>query len=329
MGKTNHFIKMMSAICFWVLILTSAAMGLDYPNKAIQIIVPVPAGGTCDISARIIAPRLASALGQPVIVVNKPGGGGAVATKMFVSATEPDGYTVLTHHPGILLIPILNPRIGYKMEDLIGICRSVFQDRVIVVKADAPWKTLGDFIKDAQRNPGKFTYSTGGVGSGAHFHGELFKIETGTNIVHVPMEGDAVALTALIGGHVDMIITGPGVLRGHLKAGSVRALALLSPERNKNFPDIPTIKDIGYGKTAAVGWFGYFAHSKTPVEIVEKLGKAFEIALKDKEVINKLEKVEMLVDPLILGKAAQFFEEENEKWSQVAQKARMVTNTTK
>jgi tripartite-type tricarboxylate transporter receptor subunit TctC len=306
-----------------VLGLTSLVAASDYPKKPIQIIVPVPAGGTCDTIARILAPKLTSILGQQVIVVNKPGGGGATASKLFASSTEPDGYTILTNHVGILLFPILKPEIGFKLEDFTPICQATCQARAIVVKAGAPWRTLEDFIQDAKKNPGKFTYSTGGFGSGYHFDSELFKIETGIDIVHVPMEGDALAITALLGGHVDLTVTGMGGLSAHLKAGTLRALAVLSPSRIKDRPDIPTVKELGYNVTS-MGWFGYFLPAKAPKEITEKLGKAFDIALKDKEVVDKVEKTGMVIGGLILEEATRFFQAEDKKWRQVAQKAKMV-----
>jgi tripartite-type tricarboxylate transporter receptor subunit TctC len=329
MRKPESLIGVLPVVFFFFLVTTSVATASDFPNKPIQIVVPAPPGGTTDIAARILGPKLSSILGQPVIIVNKPGGGGAVASKIIASATEPDGYTIFTHWTGMVLVPILKPNIGYKLDDFTALAQPVSTLYMIAVKGDSPWKTLDDLIKEARKNPGKLTYSSGGVGSGYHFTGEHFKMETGTDIVHVPMEGDAAAVTALLGGHVDMTVSGLGSMSGYLKAGTVRALANLYHEKAKDFPNIPTIKELGYPRLTTSGWFGYFVPVKTPKEIVEKLGKAFEVATKDKDVIEKIEKSGMVPRTLVLGEATKFFEGEDKRWRDVAKKAKMIEETGK
>jgi tripartite-type tricarboxylate transporter receptor subunit TctC len=318
-----NLIKTISLIFCLIFVLTTMAIALDYPTKTVQIIVPYPPGGTNDMTARILDTKLGSILGQPVIIVNKPGGGGAVGIK-FASTAKPDGYTVLTSPPGIVMIPILNPGIGFKLDDFTPIGVAVSLPSAITVKADAPWKTLEELVKDARKNPGKFTYSTAGPGTTPHFAGELFKVETGSDIIHVPMGGEAPAVTGLLGGHVDMTFVGLGAVSAHLKAGTLRALALMYPRRIKDFPDIPPTKELGYPNLMTTIWHGYFFPAKTPKEIVKKVAKAFETALKDKEVINKIEKTGMLVEGLILDEANKFFQNEEKKWSEVAKKAKMV-----
>ncbi|MDI7259865.1 MAG: tripartite tricarboxylate transporter substrate binding protein [Thermodesulfobacteriota bacterium] len=320
--------KTISLIFCLMLALTTMAIALDYPTKTIQIIVPYPPGGTNDITARILDTKLASLLGQSVIVVNKPGGGGAVGIK-FASTAKPDGYTILTSPPGIVMIPILTPGIGFKLEDFIPIGLAVSIPSVITVKADAAWKTLSDLIQDAKRNPGKLTYSTAGPGTTPHFAGELLKIEIGTDIVHVPMGGEAPAVTGILGGHVNLTFVSLGAVSEHLKAGTLRALALMYPMRIKDFPDIPTTKELGYPKLMTTAWHGYFFPAKTPKEIVVKVAKAFETALKDKEVIGRIEKAGMLVEGMILEEANKFFQDEEKKWSEVAKKAKMVEGERK
>ena len=321
-------IKTISLIVCLILALTIMAIALDYPTKTIQIIVPYPPGGSNDITARILDTKLASLLGRPVIVVNKPGGGGAVGIK-FAASAKPDGYTILTSPPGIVMIPILNPGIGFKLEDFIPICPAVSIPTVITVKTDAPWKTLNDLIQEGKRNPGKLTYSSAGPGTTPHFAGELFKFETNTDIVHVPMGGEAPAVTGLLGGHVNLSFVSLGAVSEHLKAGTLRALALMYPRRIKDFPDIPTTKELGYPKLFTIVWHGYFFPAKTPKEIVEKVAKAFETALKDKEVINNIEKAGMLAEGMTLEEANKFFQDEEKKWSEVAKRAKMLEGERK
>jgi tripartite-type tricarboxylate transporter receptor subunit TctC len=329
MKKINYLVRSLSINLYLVLILTTVSMALDYPTKPIQIVIPAPPGGSADIAARILGPKVSSIIGQPIIVVSKPGGGGALAAKMLASATEPDGYTILGHWTGIVLIPILNPGIGYQMGDFTAVAVPVCTPYMIAVKADAPWKTLDDFIKDAKKHPGKFTYSTGGFGSGYHFTGELFKAETGTDIVHIPMEGDAPAVTAVLGGHVEITFSGSSTLSPHIKAGTLRILAQMYPTRLKEFPNIPSIKELGYPSVTTYGWLAYFVPAKTPKPIVEKLGKAFGVAAQDKDVIDKIEKTGYVVQSVILEKATKFLQDEDKRWRDVAKKARMLESLKK
>jgi tripartite-type tricarboxylate transporter receptor subunit TctC len=329
MRAPGRAIKVLFGVFLGFFIWTGSGMAGEYPNKPVQIIVPSPAGGSTDIAARIFAAKLAVLLGQPVITVNKPGGGGALAAKIFASATEPDGYTILAHWPAIALIPILNPDIGFKMEDFIAVAQPISIVYLIAVKADSPWKTFDEFIRDARKNPGKLTYASGGIGGGYHFTAEHLKIETGTDIVHVPMEGDAAAVTAVLGGHVDMVISSAGLLSGYLKGGDLRALGNMYHKRIKEFPDIPTIRELGYPSLTTQGWLGFFLPAKTPREVVEKLGKAFETAMNDKEVMDQINKVGMVVQNVVLGEATKFFRDEDKRWRRVAEKAGMIKETVK
>jgi tripartite-type tricarboxylate transporter receptor subunit TctC len=318
-----HSIKAMTLIFSLIMALTTVAMAADYPTKPIQVTVPYPPGGLTDLIPRILEAKLASTLGQPIIVVNKPGGGGVVGIKLAATA-KPDGYTILTVPPSIVMIPILKPDIGFKMENFIPIGLAASTPNVISVKADAPWKTLNDLIQDVKKNPGKFTYSTAGHGTTPHFAGELFNLITGGNTIHVPMGGEGPATVGLLGGHVDITYVGLGVVSSHLKAGTLRALAMMCDKRIKDFPSVPTTKELGYPKLMTTSWQGQFFPAKTPKEIVMKVAKAFETALKDKEVISKIEKTGMLVEGLNQEEAKKFFQDEAVKWSEVAKMARMV-----
>jgi tripartite-type tricarboxylate transporter receptor subunit TctC len=198
-----------------------------------------------------------------------------------------------------------------------------------VVNTDSPWKSLRDFITEAKKNPGKLTYGSAGFGTSYHFYGELFKIETATDIVHVPLAGEAGSITGLLGGHIDMSLTGFSAARPYLKAGTLRALALMYQKRVKDFPDIPTTDELGYPSLTTVGWYGFFLPAKTPREIVEKLAKVFETALKDAEVIKNIENVGMLVEVLTMDEATKFFQYEEKKWREVAKKAKIAVEVRK
>jgi tripartite-type tricarboxylate transporter receptor subunit TctC len=303
-------------------VLPTPASALDYPTKPIQLIVPNPPGGTNDIVARVLAPKLASVLGQAVPIVNKVGGGGAVGIK-YASTSKPDGYTFLTSPPAIVLVPILDPGIGYKLADFSPVGLAVSSIFLIVVKGDSPWQTLDDLVKDAKKTPGKLTYSSAGQGTLFHFAGELFKVQTGTDVVHVPMPGEAGALTGMLGGHVDMSVLSKTLAAPHLKSGTLRALAVMDQKRLSDFPNIPTSGELGYPRMLATGWHGYFFPAKTPKVIVEKVARVFDAAFKDKEVIANIDKTGMIVQNLILGEATKFFNDEEKKWSEVGKKIKM------
>jgi tripartite-type tricarboxylate transporter receptor subunit TctC len=321
-------IKIMPLAFLGVLALTGVAMPLDYPTKPIQVIVPYPPGGGNDIVTRIMASKLSSILEQPVIVVNKTGGGGAAGIK-FASTARPDGYTILCSSPGLVMIPVINPGVGFKLEDFAPISLAVSFPQALTVKADAPWKNLEELIKDAKRNPGKLTYSTAGPGTTGHFAGELFKLETGINTVHVPMGGEGPAITGILGGHVDMAVTGLGPVSSYLRAGTLKSLGFLSPKRLKDFPNVPTIKELGYPNVIAISWTGYFFPAKTPKEMVDKVAKAFEITLKDEEIIKNLEKLGDVVENLMPEEADKFFRAEEKKWKEVGVRANMVERSGK
>jgi tripartite-type tricarboxylate transporter receptor subunit TctC len=303
-------------------------MALDFPTKPIQVIVPYSAGGTNDLITRVMDKKLAAILGQPIIVLNKTGGGGAVGMK-FAAAAKPDGYTVLSSPPGVVLKPILNPNIGFSLSDFTPICQAVASIWVITVKADSPWKTLNDLIQDARKNPGKFTYATSGPGSGFNFVGELFKVETKTDILHLPMGGEAEAVTGVLGGHASMTYSTMGSVAQHIKAGTLRALAVVYSRRLKQFPEIPCTKELGYPELINTSWNGFFVPAKTDKEIVKKLAKAFDSVLKDEEVISNMEKIEMIVENLILADAVKFFQGEEKKWKEVAKEAKMSIESKK
>jgi len=326
-GLHLGLIKIVTIIFLSVFTLATAAMALDYPTKPIQLIVPNPPGGINDTVARILGPKVSSILGQQVIIVNKPGGTGSVGTK-FVAGAKPDGYTMLTSPPGIVLLPLLNPGVGFNLDDFAPICNPVVNIMFLVVKADAPWKTLGDFIKEAKSNPGKLTLADSGYGSLNHFKAERLKLEIGVDIVLVHMTGEAPALTAVLGGHVNACLPSKLISTPHLKAGTLRALCVMNTERLKDFPDIPCSKELGFFKDIGPGWYGFFFPAKTPREIVEKVAKAFETAMKDKEILINIEQIGLIEKCLILEDATRFFEDEVKRNKDLAIKIKAMEKGT-
>jgi tripartite-type tricarboxylate transporter receptor subunit TctC len=193
----------------------------------------------------------------------------------------------------------------------------------MVVKKDAPWKSLEEIVADAKKNPGKLIWAIPLTGSAGHFTYELFKMVTGTDITNVPMGGETPVATAILGGHADTTFISVGTVNSHLQAGTLRALAITHPKRLKEFPEIPTTAESGYPKVNTIPWFVFAVHAKTPRAIVNRLDQVFKEALKDKEILAKFEKAGMIVENLGAEEAGKFLAEEHKKWSEVARVAKI------
>ena len=213
--------------------------GAEYPNKTIQIINPFPPGAVTDIVARLLTPKLSANLGQQVVIVNKAGGGGAVGIQAAKDAA-PDGYTILVTPPPIALIPIVNKNSTFTLKDFVPLNLATSSPNTTVVKSDAPWKSFEELIAEAKKNAGQITYGSAGPGTTPHFIGELVKLKTGVDMTHVPLGSESAAATAVLGGHVNVAFLTLGTTRSHVEAGSMRALAVASNRRLKDFPNVPT-----------------------------------------------------------------------------------------
>lgn len=301
----------------------TAVSAQEFPSKPIQLTVPYPPGGTSDLTARILSPKLAELLKQSVVVVNKPGGGGALGIQTVATA-RPDGYSVLTSPPAIVSVPLITPKAAFSLRDFTALSLAVSIPNVVTVKSDSPFKTFEDLVEFARANPGKLNFSSAGPGTTPHFAGELFKMETKTSITHVPMGGEAPAVTGLLGGHVELSLVSLGAVQKHLQAGTLRALAITYPTRLRTLPDVPTTKEKGYPGIVAVAWHGYFVPARTPADIVRKLETALETALSDKAVIARIEQAGMIVENLNASAAARYLKEEEERWTRVARASNML-----
>jgi len=307
-------------VCSFALAASSEAA--EYPAKTIQIINPFPPGAVTDIVARIVAPKMSAILGQQVIIVNKAGGGGAVGIQAAKDAA-PDGYTILVTPPPIVLIPLVNKNSGFTIKDFAPLALATSSPNTTVVNADAPWKTLEEFIAAAKKNPGELTYGSAGPGTTPHFIGELVKLKTKIDLTHVPLGSESAAATAVLGGHVNIAFLTLGTTRSHIEAGTMRALAVASNRRLKDFPNVPTTVEKGFPELNLKIWVGFFAPAKTPPAIVKKLAVAVGDCLKDPEIAGHIEKAQALVENLGPQEAAKFYSEEERKWSEVARAAKI------
>jgi tripartite-type tricarboxylate transporter receptor subunit TctC len=283
----------MKRLLFFVLLLPLFARAQDYPTKPITMVVPFPPGGVADIVGRPLASTMEKFLKQPVIVVNRTGAGGAVGMGAVAKAPA-DGYTILMALSSISVFPVADRINGkqpaYELRDLAPIALVTADPTVLVVRADGPYKTLKDFVAAAKANPGKINYSSAGVYSTLHVAMEIFADAAGIRLFHVPYQGGGPAVTALLGGQVEALASGPAAAVGQIKAGKMRALASWSTERLTLLPEIPTFKELGYDAEFYI-WSGVFVPASTPSSITNKLRDAVKRAATSAEFRSAMEKV--------------------------------------
>lgn len=267
----------------------SFAQGDAYPTRPIRLVVVFPAGGGTDVAARIVAPKLAESLGQPVVVENRPGSGGAIGIN-FVAKSAPDGYTlVLASSGGLTALPHLTKNLPYNpLKDLEPISTFCVSPLVLVVGPAFPGKTVKDLIAIARSKPGELAYGSGGNGTAPHLAGELFKVMSKTNLLHVPYKGSGPGAIATMSGEIAMSFSDMGTVRPYINSGKLRALGVLSKNRSALAPEIPTIAEAGLPGYEAEGWFAVMAPGGTPTPIIEKLNSALVSILDSTEVKARL-----------------------------------------
>ena len=269
--RVSNVLWVMLFVVFSLMIPLDICLAANYPTKPIQVIVPYAPGGGADLVVRIFVDKLKDYIGQPVVVVNKPGGG-AVLGAAFVAKAKPDGYTLLgCSQSSITLSPIIKKdEIDYKTEDFEPICSFDGTPVIFSVKKDAPWKTLSEFVVEAKKSPNKLTYSSSGTFTTTHIPVEVFAATAGIKMTHIPAAGSGPAVTALLGGHVQMCSSTLPSQLPQLLAGSIRALAQTDAKRIKELPETRTLIELGYNVKMIV-WHGLLAPKGTPKEIVEKI----------------------------------------------------------
>jgi tripartite-type tricarboxylate transporter receptor subunit TctC len=265
-----------------------------YPSRPIQLIVPFPPGGLTDLVGRPFASSLEKVLKQPVAIVNKPGAGGVVGMQA-ASIAKPDGYTLMVALSAISVMPEIDIIFGrpptYKMDNFIPIARLTADPNIFVVRKEAPWKTLQEFVADAKSRPNEIKYSSAGVYSGLHITMELFMHAAGIQLRHIPTAGGGPGLTAALGGHVECMFTAPNIVLSHVRAGTLRVLAGSGDKRLAALPNVPTLKELGYD-VEFYAWSGFFAPKATPPDIIEILREASKKAINSQEFKTAMQKIE-------------------------------------
>jgi len=267
------------------------AIGLaadNYPNKPIRLIVPFEAGGTSDTTARMMAKKLEQRLKTSIVVENKPGANGAIATA-FVARSLADGYTLLHTTPAFIINPLLNKKLGYDVfKDFAPITNlAMGTGYVMVVNSALPAKNLQEFINYGKTN--KISYSSPGVGNALHLASAQFTEYTGLNALHIPYKGTSPALLAVASGEVDFMILPPTIVHSFISSGKVRAVAFTDAQRSPDFPNLPTMQESGLKDLNIAGtWLGWFAPAKTPQPITQQIAQEIKNVLQDPEMIEFL-----------------------------------------
>jgi len=286
--KKNRVTFLSVIICLNFLFFSSV-WGQDYPTKPINLIVSATAGGPSDLHARILAEAASKELGVPIVAINKPGPGGALAAS-FVANEKPDGYTFLVTQSGTMTSNFaLFPDLPYKRSSLVPVFRSVLVPCNVAVKADSRWKTLKDFFDEAKRNPGKLR--SGACSANISLIWEGLLKQQGLDIAHLMYKGAPDSLLAVLGGHIDCNCDALTPMLSHIEAGKLRLLASISSKRNKDYPDIPTLYELGFRDFSKDLWNGFLAPAGLPQPIMDKFVQAFQKVLSQPSIQAQLEKV--------------------------------------
>src|SRR4051794_28872929 len=278
------------------------ARAQNYPARQVRVIIGYPPGGSADITARLIANSLSDRLGQQFIVESRPGGGTNIATEAVINAA-PDGYTLLLVAPANAINATLYEKLNHNfLRDIAPVAGLIRFPNVVVVNPDVPVKTIPELIEYAKANPGKLNMASSGNGSTIHMSGELFKMMTGINMIHVPYRGGALALTDLMGGQVQVMFDNIPTAMEFVRSGKLRGLAVTGAGRSETLPDLPTVADFvpGYEATS---WYGLGAPKGTPADIIEKLNREVNAILSEPKTKARFAE---LGATLLSGSAAEF-----------------------
>jgi tripartite-type tricarboxylate transporter receptor subunit TctC len=293
-----------------------------FPSKPIKLIVPYPPGGGADIFARTLSQKLGENLGQSIIVDNKAGANGIIGTDM-VAKSAPDGYTLVMGNIGPNAInQAIYPALPYDcIKDFAPVALTGYTAHILAVNNTIPVSNVAELIALAKAQPGKLTYASSGIGGSPHLAGELFKLMTGTNLVHVPYKGASPGNTDLIAGQVDLTFNTLPPLLPFVKTGKIKALAVTGSKRASALPDVPTIDESGVKGYDVTTWYGILAPAGTPPEIVAKLNAEIVKTLKTPEVYQKLQGQGFDVDTSTPEAFAALIRSEVDKWKKVAKEA--------
>mgnify|MGYP000499935795 CR=1 FL=1 len=293
LGRRLFVSTSMASVVAAPAIVSAQSAGGDWPSRQIRIVVPYPPGGPSDITTRIVLERAASLLGQSVLFDNKAGASGAIGAE-HVKNSAPDGYTFLTTTTAMVCITRHLQAIPFDPDkDFVTVSRMTTSWGAFAIHPSVPANTVAEFVAYAKANPGKINYGSAGLATITHLFGEMLCLEAGIKMTHVPYRGSAPATNALLAGEIQAQFDQTTL--PHIKAGKLKALAMLAEVRHPNFPDVPTLREAGYGKEGGDSWFGILAPAGTSPDAVARLDKAIAEALQAPDVIEKSHKGGMRV----------------------------------
>lgn len=311
------------------LVLAAGGAGAQerYPQRPVRIVVPFAAGGSTDIFARLIGERLSGVLGQPVVIENRPGAAGNIGAEA-VARSAPDGHTLLMATTGVMAINnALYKNMSYDAAtdfDYVVFVASI--TNVLIVGADSPLRSVADVIAEAKRSPGKLTFASSGAGSSTHMSAELFKIMAGVDLLHVPYKGSALAMPDIVTGRVSMLFENmPGAI-SHIRAGTVRALAVTGLRRSSALPEVPTVAESGVPGYESLSWSGIAVAAGTPRDVIARLNREINAILAAPDMRQKLAEQGAEAVGGTPEAFAEHAKREREKWGRVIRDANIAVN---
>jgi tripartite-type tricarboxylate transporter receptor subunit TctC len=308
------------AIVFFIaaFALPRAATAEDWPSRPVTLIVPFAPGGTTDILARIVGQALSARFGQSVIIENVGGAGGTLGANQAAKAA-PDGYTIFMATIAHTMAPGIYKSLPYDFEkDFAPITVVAYVPNIVIVHPNVPAKTIAELLAYIRANPGKVNYGSAGIGSTEHMSGELMAAMANLKMVHVPYKGGAPMMADLIAGHIEMSIETSGSATPHIKAGSVRALAVSTAKRSPAFPDLPTLAEAGLPNYDVTTWYGILAPTGTPAAIRDRLYKELSEILKSPDIVARLHDIGADPGGDTPPEFAAFIKNETDKWIKLA-----------
>jgi tripartite-type tricarboxylate transporter receptor subunit TctC len=318
----HHIMGLLSIAA--LLVSTTYLHAQSYPNQAINLVIPLAPGDATDIAGRTMGEELSKLLKVPIVALNRPGGGMTIGTDSVVKAKK-DGYTILlTTNAALVSNRILNPETAPydPLKDLTPLGLSTRTPILLAVRQDASYKTFGELIEFAKRNPGKVRVGTVGPGSAGHLNVELINSLAGAGLTVVPFKGGAPGITAILGGHVEGVAFSLGALSSHLKSGALRGIVMSS--QFPDHPEIPTLPQLGYRQNLLGVWFGFFAPAGVPSEVTKMLVPAIEKAVKEPSVATKLLSLGIVQEYQPPEKLVTEIREEHKIVEEIAKKAGLV-----
>jgi len=323
MLNRRTFVALTAAAISATSVRSSRAAGADWPARTVRVVVPFPPGGSTDTTARLVANRLQEVWGQSVVIENKPGAGGNIASEM-VAHSDPDGYTIFIVGPGLATNQFLYPSLSYDpVGDFAPVTLLITQPNMMCVPNSKPAKSVKKFNAYCNENRGNVTYASSGNGTTLHLSGELFKRLANVEMTHIPYRGGALAINDLIPGRVDVTFDNMPSILPHVKAGSVRALAVTTRERISVVPDLPTIAEAGVPGFDVSSWFGFFVPARTPPNVIAKINADTNAALAHPPVRSRFEELGATPKGSTPAELASFLKSEIDKWGPVIREAKI------